>query len=107
MRELSRWIVRDRDGNDIYLTDDHSQHICDHHPEMESYEAQLRETIPSGKRRQDALNPQNYRYLSRFSKLPEDNTHMEAVVLFRLGESIDGEPLVNNYVVTAYQKQTR
>jgi hypothetical protein len=30
---------------------------------------------------------------------------MEAVVLFRLGESMDGEPLVNNYVVTAYQKQ--
>jgi hypothetical protein len=104
MREDTRWTTRDRDGNPIYLTDERWQHVCDHHPEMEPYEAQLRETIRMGKRRQDSLNPQKYRYLLRCAGLPEHNTHVEAIVLFRLGQDADGRLMPNNYIVTAYQK---
>lgn len=57
-----------------------------------------------GKRRQDSLNPQKYRYLLRFSDLPEHNTHLEAIVLFRLRQDADGRLMPNNYIVTAYQK---
>jgi hypothetical protein len=104
MREDMRWTTRDRDGNDVYLTDERWLHVCDHHPEMEPYEAHLRETIRSGKRRQDSLNPQKYRYLSRCPDLPESNTHLEAIVLFRFGQDGDGRLMPNNYIVTAYQK---
>ncbi|MBD0321100.1 MAG: hypothetical protein ICV87_12245 [Gemmatimonadetes bacterium] len=40
-----------------------------------------------------------------FRGLPEDNTHIEAVVLFRFDEGADGKAQANNYIVTAYQKQ--
>lgn len=105
MREGRRWITRDRDGNDIYLTDERWQHVCHHHPEMEPYEAQLRETVRLGKRHQEALNPQKYRYLLKCSDLPADNTHLVAIVLFRFGQDAEGRLMPNNYIVTAYQKQ--
>ncbi len=107
MREGRRWITRDREGNNIYLTDERWQHVCDHHPEMEPYELQLRETIRSGKRRQDSLNPQKYRYLLRCSDLHEENTHIEAIVLFHFGQDEEGSLMHNNYIVTAYQKHIR
>jgi len=37
--------------------------------------------------------------------LAEDNTHIIAIVLFRFSEGSEGEPVPNNYVVTAYQKE--
>jgi hypothetical protein len=104
MHEGRRWITRDREGNNIYLTDERWQHVCDHHPEMEPYEVQLRETIRSGKRRQDSLNPQKYRYLLRCPELHEENTHIEAIVLFHFGQDLEGRLMHNNYIVTAYQK---
>jgi hypothetical protein len=102
-----RWVVRDRYGNDIYLTDERWAHIVAsvNHPEMSAHEHHLRETIQVGQRRQDQLNPQKYRYTMAFPDLPEDNTHIVAIVLFRFSEGPSGEPVPNNYVVTAYQKQ--
>lgn len=76
--------------------------IAMNHPEMSSYEEHLKETIQSGKRKQDSLNPQKYRYIKPFDDLAEDNTHIIAIVLFRFSEGPDGEP-INNYIVTAYQ----
>jgi len=100
-----RWVVRDRYGNEIYLADERWEHITEpmNHPEMSAYEAQLKETIQSGKRRQNPLNPQKYRYVKAFEDLAEDNTHIIAIVLFRYREGPDGEPVPNNYIVTAYQ----
>lgn len=61
--------------------------------------------IQSGKRKQDTLNPQKYRYVKTFENLAEDNTHIIAIVLFRFKEGEVGEPAPNNYIVTAYQKE--
>ena len=101
-----RWMVRDRYGNHIYLTQERWEHIIDpiNHPEMVDYEAQLQETIRSGHRTQDSLNPQKYRYSHVFDDLVEDNTHIVAIVLFRFSEGADGRPIPNDYIVTAYQK---
>lgn len=96
-----------RDGREIYLTDERWEHIRDHHLEMAACEAELRETIRVGTRRQDPLSPQKYRYFLRIADLPEDNTHVEAVVLFRFAEGTDGDLAANNYIVTAYLKQLR
>jgi hypothetical protein len=75
------------------------------HPEMSAYEEHLRETVRSGRRKQDPLNPQKYRYAKLFDDLAEDNTHIVAIVLFKFSEGSEGEPRPNNYVVTAYQKE--
>lgn len=102
-----RWIVRDRDGNDVYLTDERWRHITEPwgHPEMAEFEDELRETVRSGDRHQDSLNPQKYRYIREFNDLPEHNTHIVAVVLFKLIESEQAQSVPNNFVVTAYQKE--
>ncbi|MEA1933977.1 MAG: hypothetical protein U9N60_06055 [Thermodesulfobacteriota bacterium] len=102
-----RWAVRDRYGNEIFLTHERWEHIVEpfNHPEMEAYEERLKETIRAGKRKQDSLNPQKYRYVKVFDGLAEDNTHIIAIVLFRFSEGQAGKPVTNNYIVTAYQKE--
>jgi hypothetical protein len=101
-----RWIVRDRHGNEIYLTEERWEHITEpvNHPEMTAYEEHLKAVIRSGRRMQDALNPQKYRYSKAFDDLVEGDTHIVAIVLFRFSEGEDGKPISNNYIVTAYQK---
>jgi hypothetical protein len=82
------------------------KHIIDpyNHPEMSAYEEQLQETIRSGARQQDPLNPLKYRYTKAFNGLAEDNTHVVAIALFRFRADTDGTLRPNNYIVTAYQK---
>ncbi|MCY4554574.1 MAG: hypothetical protein OXC79_12965 [Candidatus Poribacteria bacterium] len=102
-----RWKIHDRYGNEIYLTNERWQHITTsiNHPDMVNYEEHLKVTIQRGRRKQDPLNPQKYRYTNAFIDLPADNTHITVIVLFRFRESSDGEPIPNNYIVTAYQKR--
>ncbi len=102
-----RWKVKDRFGNHIYLTQERWEHVIEaiNHPEMSNYEKHLKKTIQSGKRKQDPLNPQKYRYSSLFDDLEVYNTHIVAIVLFRFKEGANGELESNNYIVTAYQKQ--
>lgn len=101
-----RWTVRDRYGNDIYLSEERWEHIIDpdNHPEMENCEENLQQTVRSGRRTQDSLNPQKYRYSKEFDNLAEDNTHIVAIVLCRYRASEKGQLIPNNYIVTAYQK---
>lgn len=102
-----RWSVRDRYGNEIYLTQERWEHITEdiNHPEMLSYESELEETIRRGRRKQDMLNPQKYRYSMAFSNLAEDNTHVVALVICRLQTTETGDIVPNNYIVTAFQKE--
>ena len=99
-----RWSVQDTHGNTIYLTEERWQHIVEGHPEMAEHEAQLGDAVRLGVRSQDSLNPQKFRYLRAFRDLWGDNTHLEAVVLFRFEED-EGRLVANNYVVTAYLKE--
>jgi hypothetical protein len=103
-----RWMVHDRYGNAIYLTDERWKHIIEpwNHPEMRRVETQLQEVIRSGQRKQDTLNFQKYRYSMSFNHLSEDNTHIVAIVLFKFQEQ-DNRQIPNNYIMTAYQKEIR
>src|SRR6266511_396815 len=98
--ESRRWTIRDRFGNEIYLTEERWQHIIEpiNHPEMAAYEDHLKAVIRAGRRKQDALNPQKYLYSQAFDDLVEDNTHLVAIVLFRFNEGEDGKPIANNYI---------
>ena len=102
-----RWKVHDRYGNEIYLTHERWQHITAsiNHPDMVNCEERLKATIQYGRRKQDSLNPQKYRYTNAFVDLPADNTHIIAIVLFRFRQGSNGDPISNNYIVTAYQKR--
>ncbi len=106
-KDVVRWIETDRYGNEIYLTQERWRHIIEdiNHPEMAEFEIQLQSTIKEARRKQDTLNPQKYRYSMAFNDLIEDNTHIVAIVLFRYRVGQAGEPVRNNYIVTAYQKE--
>lgn len=107
MSDGRMWSVRDRYGNDVYLTEERWRHITEtiNHPDMVHFMAELQETIRSGYRKQDLLNPQKYRYSQAFDTLDDDNTHIIAFVICRFREGEDGHPEPNNYIVTAYQKE--
>lgn len=107
MADGIRWQVFDRQGNQVYLTQERWQHIIetDGHPEMEAYEEELKETIQQGRRRQILHQPQKYEYSRAYSHLVDDNTHIIALVLFRVRENEQRRPVANNYIVTAYQKE--
>jgi hypothetical protein len=42
-----RWTIQDRDGHEIYLTQERWEHITEptNHPEMEDFEEELKQTI--------------------------------------------------------------
>ncbi len=73
---------------------------------MENFEDQLKETIGLGSRKQDTLNPRKFRYTMAFSDLVNDNTHIVAIVLFTFRSEGRENPTPNNYIVTAFQKET-
>ncbi len=104
-----RWTVQDRNGNEVYLTQERWQHISEpgNHPEMAAHSEDLRQTVRQGTRTQDRLNPQKYRYAKALDGLPGENTHIVAIVLFRFRQIDDGEMVPNNFIVTAYQKAMR
>ena len=68
-----RWTTNDRQGNDIYLTNERWQHIINsiNHPEMMNYEEHLKTTIRFRRRTQDTLNPQKYRYFKSSMIYPQ------------------------------------
>ncbi len=107
MPDGKRWTVHDAYGGQIYLTHERWEHITEplNHPEMSAYEEYLKETIQQGRRKQSLLNPRKYQYARTFDDLAGDNTHIVAIVLFRFSEGKAGEPVPNNYIVTAYQKE--
>lgn len=85
--------VRDRYGNEIELTDERWRHIVTYHPELEDCRDEVLETIRKGVRRQDAVEPEKYKYVRKFADLPLDYTHLVAVV----------KMVRNNFVLTAYR----
>ncbi len=101
-----KWIVKDRYGNTIYLTNERWEHIIDpaNHPEMSGYGDHLKKTIRLGKRQQGPFDPRKYRYFRFFDDLIGDNNCIIAVVIFKLTINEKGNTVENNFVLTAYQK---
>lgn len=59
---MNKWTVQDRYGNTIYLTEERWQQILESRPEMEPLIEKFLDTIRTGRRRQEALIPNEYRY---------------------------------------------
>ena len=101
-----RWTVIDREGNRIYLTEERWAHIVGglNHPEVRECEEQLKTTLRRSRRQQEPLNPRKYRYQYAFDDLPDEMTHVVAIVLFGFDVNDEGETVPNNFVATAFLK---
>ena len=99
---MKKWIVQDRYGNTIYLTEERWQHILESRPELEPYLEQFLATISTGHRRAEALIPNEYRYFKQFDELLPDNNHLIAKVVFRTQVDESGSYVPNNFVVTGW-----
>lgn len=97
-------IIRDKDGHEIYITDERWEHIYERHPEINGYEEYVLRTLRSGKRRQQPLEPDIFKYFASYSNLPENNT--EIIVVVKFGQMVTeyGQAKTNNFVITAYMK---
>jgi len=95
-------VVRDRYGNEIYLTDERWDHIIEHHPSMAEYRDHLLLALRTGRRKQDPLDPSKFKYDAPFTDLELHYNHIVAVVKFSEREMADGRTRSNNFVLTAY-----
>ncbi len=99
---MLRWTVQDRYGNSIYFTKERWLHILESRPELEPYLELFLETLRTGKREQDPLIPNEYRYYKRFDELLPENSHLIMVVIFKKQVGAQGEYVANNFVVTGW-----
>ena len=84
--------VIDRWSNRITLTDERWQHIVEWHPELDEFHEEVLETIRKGRRRQDPVDQQKYKYSRPVEGLPFGLTHI--VVVVRIA--------ARKFVLTAY-----
>lgn len=104
---MEKWTVQDRYGHSIYLTEERWRHILESRPELEAYFELFLETLRAGRRRQDPLIPNEYRYFQYFQELLPENNHLVAIVIFKTGIDEQGAFVSNNFVVTGWAKYIR
>ena len=101
---MKKWTVKDRYNNTGYLTDERWCHILESRPELESYFDEFLDTIRTGRRKQDALIPNEYRYFKQFDVLLPQNNYLIVVAIFKTQLDEVGNYLPNNFVVTGWAK---
>ena len=99
---MEPWTVRDRYGNEIYMTSERWEHIISKHHDLIDHLDDVLDTLKKGKRRQERRDPQRYRYRYRCLILPNDNNRITVVVVFSYHEEEDGTTTPNNFVTTAW-----
>ncbi len=99
---MHRWTVRDRYGNEIYLTEERWKYILRYHPEFNGLLDDLLDTLKKGRRRQDPTDPGKYKYYKPCDALPLDYNTMVLVVKFSAHIQADGTFESNNFVVTGW-----
>ncbi len=104
---MGRWTVQDRNGNTIYCTEERWQHILESRPELEPFFDNLLDTVRTGRRKQDPLMPNEYRYYKPFDELLPDNNHFVVIVIFKTALNEDGQYIPNNFVVTGWANYIR
>lgn len=99
---MTKWTVHDRWGNEIYLTFERWLHILERHDELTDLFDEVLLTLRQGKRRQETLDLNRYRYRRQcLALLPEFN-HIIVAVVFRYKKQPDGTEVPNNFVTSAW-----
>ncbi|MDH4137982.1 MAG: hypothetical protein OEW09_14880 [Anaerolineae bacterium] len=104
---MRKWTVQDRYGNTIYFTEERWQHILESRPELEPHFSKFLETLRTGRRKQDPLIPNEYRYYQRFDQLLPENNYVVVIVVFKTRLDEQGQYVPNNFVVTGWAKYIR
>lgn len=99
---MHKWIVRDRDGREIYLTEERWEHIVYRHGELQNHLDEVLDTIRRGRRQQQPQDPQTYVYRLPCDTLPSPFNGILVVVTFRFEQSDPNKMGSNNFVVTAW-----
>ena len=99
---MRRWFVRDRNGREVYLTEERWEHIISQHRELRNHRDDVLATVRRGRRRQQVHDPQAY--VSRWpcNTLPLPFNGILVVVVCRFEWQEDGSMLPNNFIVTAW-----
>ena len=99
---MDKWTVQDRYGNQIYFTAERWQHILESRPELEPYFELFLDTLRTGRRQQDPLASNEYRYYKSFDELLPENSHLIMIVIFKQQIDDKGKYLANNFVVSGW-----
>ena len=76
-------------------------------PELEPHFDKFLETLRMGRRKQDPLIPNEYRYYRRFDELLPENNHLILIVVFKTQLDEHGGYVANNFVVTGWVNYIR
>lgn len=98
---MTKQTVQDRWGNEIYLTEERWQHILERHDELIGLLNEVLETLRKGRRTQEALAPNRYRYRRPCAVRPPEFNHIVVATVFRYKTQSDGTLLANNFVTSA------
>jgi hypothetical protein len=99
---MRQWVLHDRDGREIYLTEEQWKHIVSGHGELRHHADDVLNTIRRGGRRQQPTDPNAYVYRLRCDLLRRPYNGISVVVAFRFTQDEHGKLTPNNFVVTAW-----
>ncbi len=99
---MRQWVLYDRDGREIYLTEEQWAHIISGHRELRHHLDDVLNTIRQGRRRQQPTDPNSYVYRLRCDSLRPPYNGIMVVVAFRFESDEQGKLMANNFVVTAW-----
>jgi len=94
--------IKDKKGNKIYITDERWEHIYERHPEIKGFESLVIKTVRLGKRKQQDIDPNKFKYYAFYEDLPNGNTQIVVVTKFEQKKDEKDKP--NNFIITAYMK---
>jgi hypothetical protein len=99
---MRRWVVCDREGREIYLTEERWNHIISRHGELRDHLDDVLDTVRRGRRQQQPHDPQTYVYRFSCEMLPPPFNGILVVVTFRFEQQEHSEIHPNNFIVTAW-----
>ena len=99
---MRKWFVRDREGREIYFTEERWEHIVTGHPELRERLDDVLATVRQGRRRQQPHDPQMYVYRKACDVLRPPFNGILVVVAFRFQANNRGALQHNNFVITAW-----
>ena len=99
---MKRWTVKDKADREIYLTEERWEHIVAKYSELRGQREAVLQTLRIGRRKQTKRDPRSYCYYRRVTTLQPPYNALVVLVAFRYQAVSGGEPLPNNFVVTAW-----
>jgi hypothetical protein len=99
---VRKWTVRDREGREIYLTEERWEHIVTGHPDLREHVDDVLATLCQGHRRQQPHDPHVYVYRRTCDVLRPPFNGILVVVAFRFQADSGGALQPNSFVVTAW-----